>query len=98
MVPFLSQLSLHIKADFEKLLMVEEMLISPLLAIMSVNRLPGGVLINRGFCANFVQDLQPFLKTLPRVLKDLPILILKKKDQENNVKKFKVNRLRVERV
>ena len=98
MVPCLSELPLHIKADFENLKMVEEMLISTLFAIMSVYRLPGGALTNLGFCANFVQDLQPLLKTLPRVPKDLPILILKKKDQANNVQKFKVNLLRVERV
>ena len=37
-----------IKDDFENLTMVEEMLISPILAIMSVYRLSGGQLLSRG--------------------------------------------------
>ena len=56
MVPCLSELPISIKKDFENLTMIEEMLVSPLLSIMSVYRLPGGALITRGFCANFVQD------------------------------------------
>ena len=59
--------------------MIEEMLIFPILAIMSIFRLPGGSLINRGFVANFSQDLQPLCNIKPRLPKDLPILILKKK-------------------
>jgi hypothetical protein len=38
----------NIKKDFEDLTMVEEMLISPILAIMSVFRLDSGQLISRG--------------------------------------------------
>jgi hypothetical protein len=34
---------------------------------------------------------------LPRLPKDLPILVLKKKDQENNFKYFKVDRERVQK-
>ena len=37
-----------IRDDFENLTMVEEMLISPVLAIMSVYRLSGGQLLSRG--------------------------------------------------
>jgi hypothetical protein len=98
MVPQLDLLPTDIKEDLEKLTMVEEMLISPILAVMSIYRLPGGALINRGFCANFSQDLGEILTTLPRLPKDLPLLVLKKKDQNNNVKQFIVNRHRVERV
>ena len=75
--------------------MVEEMLVSPILAIMSVFRLPGGALVNRGFCANFSQDIGPITQILPRLPKDLPLIILKKKDQVNNLKQFVVNRERV---
>ena len=98
MVPGLDQVPLDIKKGLEELTMVEEMLISPILAIMSIYRLPGGALINRGFCANFQQDIQPLVYVLPRLPKDIPLLILKKKDQENNVKQFLVNRYRVQTV
>ena len=88
MVPDLDTLPSAIKEAFENLTMVEEMLESPILAVMSVYRLPGGALINRGFCANFSQDLDNFLTILPRLPKDLPLLVLKKKNQENKVKHF----------
>ena len=96
MIPGLEEIPHLIKENLEQLTMVEEMLISPILAIMSIYRLPGGAHISRGFCANFSQDLGPVLKELPRLPKDLPILILKKKDQNNLTKQFHVNRARVE--
>jgi hypothetical protein len=83
------------KKAFEELTMIEEMLIAPLISIMSIFRLPGGQLISRGFVANFSQDIQPICDLLPRLPDDLPILILKKKDQNNNVKQFIVCRERV---
>ncbi|MFN9906341.1 MAG: DUF6570 domain-containing protein, partial [bacterium] len=55
----INELNPIVKKAFEDLTMVEEMLISPLLAIMSIFRLPGGQLVNRGFVANFSQDIQP---------------------------------------
>ncbi len=44
---------MNVKKAFEELTMVEEMLISPILPIMSVYRLPGGQMMSRGFVANF---------------------------------------------
>ena len=41
-----------IKEDFENLTMVEDMLISPVLAKMSVYRLSGGQLLSRGNTKN----------------------------------------------
>ena len=75
MVLFLNELPAHVKKAFEELTMIEEMLIAPLLAIMSIFRLPGGQLVNRGFVANFSQDIQPVIDLLPRLPKDLPLLI-----------------------
>ena len=95
MMPHIEQLPNDVKIALENLTMIEEMLISPLLAVMSIYRLPGGALISRGFCANFTQDLGELLHVLPRLPKDLPLLVLKKKDQANNVKQFIVNRQRV---
>ena len=66
MVPDLHAIPTDIKEHLEKLTMIEEMLISPLLAVMSIFRLPGGALIQRGFCANFSQDLTELTNTLHR--------------------------------
>jgi hypothetical protein len=70
------------KKSLEDLTMIEEMLVSPLLSIMSIFRLSGGQLISRGFVANFTQDIQPLVNVLPRLPKDLPILILKKRTKK----------------
>ena len=72
------------------------MLISPILTVMSVYRLPGGQLLSRGYVANFSQDVTQLCKTLPRLTSEIPLLIVKKIDQNNNAKDFKVNRHRVE--
>lgn len=95
MISLIDELNFDVKKCFEELTMIEEMLISPILVIMSVFRLPGGALTNRGFCANFSQNIQPIINILPRVTKDLPILILKKKDQMNRIRHFVVNKRRV---
>ncbi|CAF1109526.1 unnamed protein product [Brachionus calyciflorus] len=96
MVPGLDDLPLDIKPFFEKLTMVEEMLIAPIIPIMSVYRLHGGALSSRGFCANFGQNIQELVTELPRLPRDLPLIIFKKKNQLNQVKHFVVNRKRVE--
>lgn len=98
MIPGIDLLPDDIKQDFENLTMVEEMLISPIIPIMSIHRLQGGAMIQRGYVANFKQDIQPILKELPRLAKDLPILILKKVNQQNQESRFKINRNRVQRV
>jgi hypothetical protein len=45
MIPLIDMLPIDIQIEFEKLTMVEEILISPILAIMSIYRLPNGALI-----------------------------------------------------
>ena len=72
------------------------MLISPILTVMSVYSLPGGQLLSRGYVANFSQDITQLCKTLPRLTSEIPLLIVKKIDQNNNSKDFKVCRHRVE--
>ncbi len=58
-----------IKLLFEQLTMIEEMLISPIQAIMSVFRLSGGQLISRGYVANFSQNVNEVCQILPRLSK-----------------------------
>jgi hypothetical protein len=96
MILGLDALPILVKKSLEDLTMIEEMLVSPLLSIMSIFRLSGGQLISRGFVANFTQDIQPLVNVLPRLPKELPILIIKKKDQKNQTHHFKVNKKRVE--
>ena len=57
MIPHIDKLPKQIQEAFEKLTMVEEMFVSPILAIMSVYRLPNGVLKHRGFVANFIHNV-----------------------------------------
>ncbi len=84
-----------VKKHFEMLTMVEEMLISPLFAIMSIYHLKCGQLVSKGHVANFSQDLSGLCNALPRLTKSLPVLIVKRKNQSNDLKDFKVNRERV---
>ena len=72
-----------IKKLLEEMTMVEEMLISPILPIMSVYRLPNGQNVLRGHMANFVQDISDLVKVLPRMTNTLPVLIVKKKRSKN---------------
>ncbi|RNA16317.1 ATP-dependent DNA helicase PIF1 [Brachionus plicatilis] len=95
MVPGIDELDPETKKAFEDLTVVEEILISPILVIMSVNGLPGGALSSRGFCANFSQDIQAIVTLLPRLTQNIPLLILKKKDQKNSTRHFVVNKRRV---
>ena len=70
------------------------MLIRPILTVMSVYRLLGGQLLSRGYVANFSKDVTQLCKT--RLISEIPLLIVKKIDQNNKAKDFKVNRHRVE--
>jgi hypothetical protein len=93
------QIPFDIKLLFEPLTMVEEMLISPIQAIMFVFRLPCSQLFSRGYVANFSQNVNEVCHILPSLSKYLPIFTnCKKKGQENNVKECKVKKNRVFRV
>ncbi len=75
--------------------MIEEQLISPISAIMTVFRQPGGQLFNRGYCASFTKKLEPLCKILPRLTRDISLIIIEKKDKSNINKEFIVNRHRI---
>jgi len=70
MNPQLDILPPYIKKLFEELTMVEEMLLTPILTVMSICRLKSGQLLSRGYVANFSQDLTQLCKILPRKTKD----------------------------
>ena len=71
------------------------MLISSILTVMSVFRLPGGQLISREYVANFTHDINELCATLSRLTSEIPILIVKKVDQNNQCKELKVCRKRI---
>ncbi|CAF1066361.1 unnamed protein product [Brachionus calyciflorus] len=84
--PRIHLLTSELKTAFFNLTMIEEMLISPILPIMAVYRLAGGQLVNRGYVVNFKQDITKIVKKLPRLTKQLPIIIVKKSDLNNTSK------------
>ncbi len=98
MVPNLNLLCPALQKCFEDFTMIEEQLISPISAIMSIYRLAGGHLFNRGFCASFTKDLRPLCRLLPRLPKDVSIIVIKTADQVYKHKQFEVNRQRIELV
>lgn len=98
MSPNFEEIPDDIRKHLEQLTMVEEMLISPVLPIMSIYRLPNQQLVSRGFIANFAQDVTNLTKILPRLPKDVPVLVVKRKDQTNKSSEFRVNRARIESV
>lgn len=98
MIPLLDELPPQIQKDFEDLTQIEEMLISPIVPIMSIFRLSGGQLVNNGFCASFHQDIQPITKELPRLAADVSIIVIQKKTKQNQNKDFLCDRYRIERV
>lgn len=61
---------------------IEEMLIAPVLPLMTVFRVRGGGRACRGHCANFSQDVRTFTRVLPRRTRDVPIVIVRR--QVNN--------------
>jgi hypothetical protein len=98
MIPLFDQLPNQIQKDLEEMTQIEEMLIAPIMPIMSVYRLSGGRLINSGYCASFSQDIQPICDQLPKLPKDISLIVVQKKTKENSNKDFICNRYRLERI
>lgn len=82
----------HIQIHFANLSMLEEMLLSPVLPIMTVYRLPSGGNVSRGFVANFRQDSVSIIKEIPLQPKDIPLVVIRRQGQNNTSADFKVNR------
>ena len=76
---------------------VEEMLISAVIPLMSVYRLPHGQYGYKGDIINLPQDIKSFCTSLPRLPKNVDILIVRKEGGVNAHKDFKVRRAVVHR-
>ena len=62
---------------------MEEMLISLVIPIMSVYRLPHGQYGYKGHVINLPQDITAFATSLPRIPKELDVLIVREKGSDN---------------
>lgn len=71
------------------------MLISPIIPMMSVYRLPHGQYGYSGHIINLPQDVSTFVNSLPRLPTDLDIIIVRKQDSVNTHRDFRVRRLKV---
>ena len=74
---------------------VEEMLISPVMPIMSVYQLPLGQYGYSGHVINLPQDVASFVRSLPRMPSQLDVVIVRREGAAGSHKDFKVRRSRV---
>lgn len=70
----------------------EEMLISKVLPIMSIYRLPHGQYGYGGHILNLPQDVTSFINNLPRSVATLDIIVVRKQGATNSHKDFRVRR------
>ena len=82
--------------EFRGLTQVEEMLISAVMPLMSVYRLPHGQYGYSGHVINLPQNVSSIATKLPRLPNDLDILIVTKEGQNASHKDFHVRRHKVQ--
>jgi len=71
---------------------VEEMLISPVMPIMSVYRLPLGQYGYSGHVVNLPQDVASFVHSLPRTPSQLDVVVVRREGAAGSHKDFRVRR------
>ena len=98
MTPDHSTIPMDIRIHLRKLTMIEEILLSPVLPVMSVFKLRTGQNIHRGYVANFRQESAALIDEVPRLANRIPVVIVKRCGQDNTSAECKVNRLRVQAV
>ena len=81
----------------QELTQVEEMLISPVMPMMSVYRLPHGQLGYSGHVINLPQDVASFVSSLPRHPSSLDLVVIRKESTAGSHKDFAVCTAVVER-
>ena len=68
------------------------MLISAVMPLMAIYRLPHGQYGYRGYVINLPQDLTTFATSLPRLPSELDVLLMRKEGVENSHHDFRVRR------
>ena len=71
---------------------VEEMLISAVLPIMSLYKLPHGQYVHSGHIINLPQDVTAFANSLPRLSNELDIIVIRKEGAADSHHNFHVRR------
>ena len=74
---------------------VEEMLISAVLPIMSLYKLPHGQYAYSGHVINLPQDVASFANCFPRLPSELDVIIVRKEGANNSHRDFRVRRAAV---
>jgi hypothetical protein len=85
-----SSILLVIQKHIRKLTPIEEMLLSPVISIMSVFLLPTGGHVSHGYVANFKQDVARLIREIPLIAAQLPCLVIRRRGVDNTCAKFKV--------
>ena len=78
--------------DLANLTQVEEILIVCVSSILQVTHATGGQLKYRGHTIIFPQNIESVTKKLPHLVKDLPLIVVRRKDQWGTHYNFTVNR------
>ena len=84
-------------AYFQGLTQVEEMLISAVMPIMSIYRLPHGQYGYSGHVINLPQDVASFASNLPRLPSELDVIVVRKEGRNQSHRHFHVRRAAVHR-
>ena len=79
-------------SSMQGLTQVEEMLISAVLPIMSLYRLPHGQYGYSGHVINLPQDVASFASSLPRLPSELDIIVVRKEGATQSHRDFRVRR------
>ena len=79
------------------LIQVEEMLVSAVMPMMSIYRLPYGQYGYSGHVINFPQDVLSFATTLPRLPSQIDVIVVRKEGVARSHRDFRVRRYVVER-
>ena len=87
-----SFLLLQYISKFQGLSQAEEMVISAVMPLMSIYWLPHGQYGYKGHVINLPRDITAFATSLPRLPKDLDILIVRKNGSDNTHRDFRVRR------
>lgn len=98
MIQDYSSLPMVFQIALQELTMVEEMLISPVMPLMTILRLHSGQNIQRGYACSFRQNNLSIITSIPRLVSQLPLLIVKKGNAKGELKELQVNRKRLKTV
>ena len=81
--------------QLQGLTQVEEILISAVMPMMSLYRLPLGQYGYSGYVVNLPQDVSTFVTSLPRLPSDIDVILVRKGGASQTHKDFRVRRSKI---